>query len=101
MKILAVDTSSKICAVSILEDNNVIKESELNNGLTHSENFMPLMEKTLNEAKLTLDDIDLISCIVGPRFFYWNKNRNSKYKSNSTNKKYSYSFSNIIRKSSI
>ncbi|MBR3132775.1 MAG: tRNA (adenosine(37)-N6)-threonylcarbamoyltransferase complex dimerization subunit type 1 TsaB [Clostridia bacterium] len=69
MKILAVDTSSKICAVSILDDEVVIKENSLNNGLTHSENFMPLMEKTLQEADLTLDDIDLISCVVGPGSF--------------------------------
>ena len=69
MKILSVDTSSKICAVSILEDENIIKENSLNNGLTHSENFMPLMEKTLKEANLTLDDIDLITCVVGPGSF--------------------------------
>ncbi|MBR3153019.1 MAG: tRNA (adenosine(37)-N6)-threonylcarbamoyltransferase complex dimerization subunit type 1 TsaB [Clostridia bacterium] len=69
MKILAVDTSSKICAVSILEDDVIIRENSLNNGLTHSENFMPLMEKTLKEADLTLDDIDLISCVVGPGSF--------------------------------
>lgn len=69
MKILSVDTSSKICAVAILENENVIKENELNNGLTHSENFMPLLDKTLKEANLILDDIDLISCVVGPGSF--------------------------------
>lgn len=83
MKILAVDTSSSVCAVAILENNETIKENILDNGKTHSENFMPLVEKTLKDCNLSLDDIDLIACGIGPRFFYWNKNRNSKYKSNS------------------
>ncbi len=69
MKILAVDTSSKICAVSILKNEKIIKENFLDNGRTHSENFMPLLEQTLNEVNLRIDDIDLISCVVGPGSF--------------------------------
>lgn len=83
MKILAVDTSSSVCAVAVLENKEIIKENILDNGKTHSENFMPLVEKTLKDCNLSLDDIDLIACGIGPRFFYWNKNWNSKYKSNS------------------
>ena len=69
MKILAVDTSSSVCAVAILENNEVIKENILDNGKTHSENFMPLVEKTLNDCNLGLDDIDLIACGIGPGSF--------------------------------
>lgn len=69
MKILAVDTSSKICAVAILEDNNVIDEIKLDNGKTHSENLMPILKEVLEKNNITLDKIDLIAVSVGPGSF--------------------------------
>ena len=72
MKILSITTSSKICGVAILEDNNVIKEINQNNGLTHSETLMPLIKQILEKANLNLKDIDLIAVDIGPRFFYRN-----------------------------
>lgn len=75
MKILAIDTSSEICSTSILEDENIIDENNLENGKTHSENLMPLVEELLSRNSVKLADIDLIACSVGPRIFYWNQNR--------------------------
>jgi hypothetical protein len=69
MKILAVDTSSEICSVAILENDTVIVENSLNDGKTHSENLMTIMENTLEENKIKLNDIDLIACSVGPGSF--------------------------------
>lgn len=69
MKILAVDTSSEICSVAILENDTVIAENSLNDGKTHSENLMTIMENTLEENKTKLNDIDLIACSVGPGSF--------------------------------
>ena len=69
MKILAVDTSSKICAVAILEDSNVIDEIKLDNGKTHSENLMPILKEVLEKNNITLDKIDLIAVSVGPGSF--------------------------------
>ena len=69
MKILAVDTSSKICAVAILEENNVIDEIKLDNGKTHSENLMPIIKEVLEKNNLTLKDINLIAVSVGPGSF--------------------------------
>lgn len=69
MKILAIDTSSEICGVAILEDNNLIDDNSLNNGMTHSENLMPLISEVLERNKLTLNDIELIACVVGPGSF--------------------------------
>lgn len=77
MKNLAIDTSSEICGVSLLEDGRLIDDNSLNNGKTHSENLMPLIKEILERNKLQLSNIDLISANVGPRFFYWNKNWSS------------------------
>ncbi len=69
MKNLAIDTSSKICAVAILEDNNKIDEISLDNGKTHSENLMPILKEVLERNKLKLSDFNLISVSVGPGSF--------------------------------
>lgn len=69
MKILAVDTSSKLCSVAILEDTNLIKKIKLDNGLTHSETLMPLIQQLLNECSLSLNNIDLLVSDVGPGSF--------------------------------
>ena len=69
MKILAVDTSSKICAVAILEDNKVIDEIKLDNGKTHSENLMPIIKEILDRNSLNLSSFNLIAVSVGPGSF--------------------------------
>lgn len=69
MKILAVDTSSKLCSVAILEDKNLIKKIELDNGLTHSETLMPLIQQLLNECSLSLNNINLLVSDIGPGSF--------------------------------
>lgn len=69
MNILAVDTSSNICSVALLENDNLIAEKNLNNGRTHSENLMPLIEILLKENNFSLDKIDLIAVSSGPGSF--------------------------------
>lgn len=69
MKNLAVDTSSKICAVAILEDDNKIDEISLDNGKTHSENLMPILKEVLERNNFKLSDFNLISVSVGPGSF--------------------------------
>ena len=70
MNILAIDTSSKNASVAILEDVNVILEQNNNDEKTHSQKLMLLIDEALKKSNLSLDNIDLISCSVGPRFFY-------------------------------
>lgn len=69
MKILAIDTSSKICSTAILEDENVIGVNNLDNGKTHSENLMVLIEGLLKRNNLKVSDINMIACSVGPGSF--------------------------------
>ena len=69
MKILAIDTSSKICSTAILENENLIDEINLDNGKTHSENLLPIISQILERNNLKLSDVDLIACSVGPGSF--------------------------------
>jgi len=69
MLILAISTSSNTCSVSILEDENCIKELNIINQRTHSENLLPLIDELFKETKLSLKDINLIACDNGPGSF--------------------------------
>lgn len=69
MKILAIDTSSKICSVAVLENDQLVDEINLDNGHTHSENLMPILTEVLDKNALKLDDFELISCCTGPGSF--------------------------------
>lgn len=69
MKILAIDTTSKICSVAILEKDETIDEINLDNGQTHSENLMPMVSEILSKNKMKLSDIDFLSCCTGPGSF--------------------------------
>lgn len=69
MKILAIDTSSPICSVAILEDDKLMDKNELNDGRTHSENLMPLLDELLKRNNIEPKDIELIACCVGPGSF--------------------------------
>lgn len=71
MKQLCIDTSSNICSVAVLENTRLIRELNITDSKTHSENLMPLIKKLFDETKLSLENIDYVSCSIGPRFFYW------------------------------
>ena len=69
MKILAIETSSKLCGACILENDKLIDKLELENGLTHSETLMPLIKELLEKNKLTISDIVAFVCDIGPGSF--------------------------------
>lgn len=69
MKILSIDTASKICGVSIVENQKVICNIDLNTGHTHSENLMPTISKAFEDSKMSINDIDLLVCDIGPGSF--------------------------------
>ena len=69
MKILAVETSSEICGVALIEDEILIKEEILEDKNTHSVKLMPLVDKLLKETNTNLDEIDLFAVDNGPGSF--------------------------------
>ena len=69
MKILAIDTTSKICSVTILENKNVLINLHNDDEKTHSVKLMPMVNKAFKETNLSLDDINLLVCCIGPGSF--------------------------------
>ncbi len=69
MKILSVDSSSVSASVAITENGVTLAENFINNGLTHSQTLMPMVEKTLNEANMSVKDIELFAITNGPGSF--------------------------------
>ena len=69
MKILAIDTSSKVCSVAITEDDEKIIELHSDDEKTHSVKLMPMVDEAFKSANLNLNDIDLLACCIGPGSF--------------------------------
>ena len=69
MRILAMDTSSNICSVAIIEDGRVVKELHNESKLEHSQTLMPMIDEILRQTGRTLNDINLLACGVGPGSF--------------------------------
>lgn len=74
MRILAVDTSSKNCSVAIVEvdenkNYNIKAFENSDDEKTHSQKLMPIVDKVFKEHNLTLKDMDLLACCVGPGSF--------------------------------
>ncbi|HCJ67064.1 MAG TPA: tRNA (adenosine(37)-N6)-threonylcarbamoyltransferase complex dimerization subunit type 1 TsaB, partial [Elusimicrobia bacterium] len=69
MKILAIETSSKICSAALLEDEEIRAEYNLNLGLRHSEFLFPLIENVLKDSEWQVRDLEGIAVDEGPGSF--------------------------------
>lgn len=69
MKILSIETSGKICAVALFNNNNLIDEIILEDENTHSVKLMPIIDQILKRTNIKVQDIDLFACDCGPGSF--------------------------------
>ena len=69
MKILSVDSSSVSASVAITENGVTLAENFINNALTHSQTLMPMVEKTLKDANVSVKDMELFAIANGPGSF--------------------------------
>ena len=69
MKILAIECSATPASCAVFEGEKLIASSFANVKLTHSETLMPMVESTLKNAKLGINDIDALAVSSGPGSF--------------------------------
>lgn len=69
MKLLAIETSGTLCGAAILEDEKLIDKIELENGLTHSQNLMPIIKDLLEKNSFKISDFETFVCDIGPGSF--------------------------------
>lgn len=69
MKILTIDTSSKNAIVAITENEEKIIELNNEEEKTHSQKLMPMIDEAFHKSNLSLGDIELIVCCLGPGSF--------------------------------
>lgn len=69
MNILAVDSSAVTVSCSVADEEKTLAYGLLNEGLTHSQTLMRLIDKTLSESSLRMADIDCIAISAGPGSF--------------------------------
>lgn len=70
MKILAIETSTMLGGVAIVDEKKgLIAETRLNVKSTHSERLMTVIDQTLVQSGLVPDDIDAFAVATGPGSF--------------------------------
>lgn len=68
MNILGIDTTTKSASCSVLKDEKYTMNS-ITNEITHSEKLLPIIDKTLSECNINIDDINLLAALNGPGSF--------------------------------
>ena len=69
MKILALDSCSVTASAALLENGELWCERFINNGLTHSQTLMPLVDEVLKECDVKPADLDALAITKGPGSF--------------------------------
>jgi tRNA threonylcarbamoyladenosine biosynthesis protein TsaB len=70
MKILAIETSTMLGGIAIMDDlSGLIAEVRLNVKSTHSERLMTEIDHVLRQAGLKVSDIDVFAIAIGPGSF--------------------------------
>lgn len=69
MLILALDTTSLTVSAAIWRDGAMVAQYLLNSGHTHSTTLLPMIKHMMDTSGISLEDVDLMACSVGPGSF--------------------------------
>ena len=69
MKILTIDVTSPKLVVAAYDGNKVASKISEESGKKHNALVMPYIESVLDELKMSIKDIDVFSCVIGPGSF--------------------------------
>jgi len=66
MNVLAMDTSTLVMGVAVLDERRLLGEILTNQKKNHSVRLMPTVERLLSELDVSAQDLDLIAVAMGP-----------------------------------
>ena len=69
MKILAIDSSSLVASVAVVEDDIMVAEYTINHKKTHSQTLLPMINEISKMAEIDLSQVDAIAVSGGPGSF--------------------------------
>lgn len=69
MLILGIDSSTQVNTIALVEDGILLAETVLNTHKNHSQRLMPMIDLLLNEAELTIGNLDGLAVSSGPGSF--------------------------------
>lgn len=69
MKVLAIDSSGLSASAAVADENSILAEFTINNGLTHSQTLLPIIDMAVNMSGTRLEEIDAIAVAAGPGSF--------------------------------
>lgn len=69
MIILSLDSSAIVASVALCDSERLLAEYTLNNGNTHSETLLPMIETVLKHFGITIDEVELFAASAGPGSF--------------------------------
>lgn len=69
MKVLAVDTSSIVASVALLDEDKLLGEYTINHKRTHSETILPMIKELLDSCEVSTKEVDVFAASIGPGSF--------------------------------
>lgn len=69
MRVLAIDSSSTVATVAIVEEEKIIGEYTINNKITHSQTLLPMIDDMFKVSEIELESVDAIAITSGPGSF--------------------------------
>ncbi len=69
MRVLSVDTATRVCSVAVVENQGLLAELTVNHGHTHSTHLMPMIDQLLSQCRLSVHDLDGFAVTIGPGSF--------------------------------
>lgn len=69
MLCLCLDASSKSVSAALAQEDLLLGETVIQNGLTHSQSLMPMLDELLRFAGKTMADVGLVAVCAGPGSF--------------------------------
>jgi len=69
MRILALDSSSMVASVAVVDDDKLVGEFTINYKKTHSQTLLPMLDELAKMIELDMNTVDAIAISAGPGSF--------------------------------